>query len=70
MVKIVSAAVLTLVTASAPANEVEMMLVPKASAEQIVRDHLDMQKALEVERAAAAVMRQRLEKLQSSSNCS
>ena len=68
--KLILAATMTLITASAPANEVEMMLVPKASAEQIVRENLELQKALEVERAQAAVMRQRLEKLQSSSNCS
>ena len=70
MVKIVTAAVLTLVTASAPANEVEMMLVPKTSAEMIVKDNLELQKALEVERAQSAVLQERLKKLQSSSNCS
>ena len=68
--KLAVAAVLTLVTASAPANEVEMMLVPKASAEMIVRENLEMQKALEVERARSAVLQERLKKLQSSSNCS
>ena len=68
--KLILAATLTLITASAPANEVEMMLVPKASAEMIVRENLELQHALEVERAMATAMRQRLEKLQSSSNCS
>ena len=68
--KLLLAATMTLITASAPANEVEMMLVPKSSAEMIVKDNLELQKALEVERAQAAVLRQRLEKLQSSSNCS
>ena len=68
--KLILAATMTLITASAPANEVEMMLVPKTSAEMIVRENLELQNALGTEREAAAVLRQRLQKLQSSSNCS
>ena len=68
--KLILAAALTTITASAPANEIEMMLVPRQTAEQIVLENLRLQKELEGALEVGAAMRKHIDKLQSSLNCS
>ena len=67
--KLILAATLTLITASAPANEVEMMLVPKASAEMIVQDNLRLQMENEQLLEMAKEMLKHIQFLQAAKNC-
>lgn len=58
---------LILVSTSAPANE--MVLMPKESAETIVKDNLRLQQEVDVWRTEYEKLRQHRDKLQSSTNC-
>lgn len=67
--KLILAAVLTLIAASAPANQVEMMLVPRESAEGLVKDNLRLQGEVEALRDAYEKLRKHRDTLQSATNC-
>lgn len=67
--KLILASLLT-IAAAGPANEVEMILVPKSSAESIVTENLQQQRTIEQMDAIIGEQQKRIKTLQSNSNCS
>lgn len=67
--KLLAAVLLSAIAASAPANEAEMLLLPKATAEEIVKENLRMQSVIDALEEQAAAMLKHIQKLQTMSNC-
>lgn len=67
--KRLAAVVLTFIAANAPANESEMVLVPKSSAEWIVQENLRQQALIEQMDQIIGEQQKRIKTLQSNSNC-
>jgi hypothetical protein len=68
-VKRLLAVALAFIAANAPANEVEMLLMPRASAELIVQENLRQKETLETYEKLFQEQAKRIYQLQNGSNC-
>lgn len=67
--KLLLAVLLTMLAASAPANEMEMLSLPRGTAEEIVKENLRLHGVIEGLNEQAAAMLKHIQKLQTMSNC-